>query len=136
MKRLLQWGKVVPTAATVAVVGGWSAPAQAFFPSYLPDILNDPVTTVPPVVVPPPPFPISPPVTPVPPPPFVPPPVVPPVVPPPPPNVPNEVPPVPPTCSCHPNTPNETPEPATLISGLIGLGVAGAARGKRRLWKS
>jgi len=78
-------------------------------PVVTPPILIEPVPTLPPVVVPA-----------VPPPPFVP--------PPPPPNVPQTVPPV---CSC-PVVPQAVPEPATAVSGLIGLGVVAAGAARRR----
>ena len=70
--------------------------------------------------------------------PVVPPPVV--VVPPVPPPVviPKEIPnPVSPPCVCPgPITPSEVPEPMTLISGLVGLSVLGAAAIKRKLRKT
>jgi len=71
--------------------------------------------------------------------PVVPPPVA--VVPPVPPPVviPKEVPkPKPPYCICPPGPirPSEVPEPMTLISGLVGLSVLGAAALKRKLGKS
>ena len=61
--------------------------------------------------------------------------VVPPV--PPPVVVPKEVPnPVPP-CTCPvPVRPSEVPEPMTLISGIVGLSVLGAAAAKKKLSKS
>ena len=70
--------------------------------------------------------------------PVVPPPVV--VVPPVPPPVviPKVIPnPVSPPCVCPgPITPSEVPEPMTLISGLVGLSVLGAAAIKRKLRKT
>ena len=70
--------------------------------------------------------------------PVVPPPVV--VVPPVPPPVviPKEIPnPVSPPCACPgPITPSEVPEPMTLISGLVGLSVLGAAAIKRKMRKT
>jgi hypothetical protein len=67
-------------------------------------------------------------------PPVVPPPVVPPV--PPPPFVPPPVPPVvnpggKPDCG-GPHTPQATPEPATIVSGVIGLSVLGGYAWRRR----
>jgi len=72
-------------------------------------ILVEPVRPLPPVVVPV-----------VPPPPFVPPQV---------PNVPQSL---PPTCTCPQPTPQTVPEPATVLSGLIGLGVVAANAARRR----
>jgi hypothetical protein len=132
MATLAHWSKVVPATAGAFLVG-WTTPAQAFFPSYLPDIVGRPVTTIPVPVPPPtndPPTDIPVPPLPVPPTPVPPTPVPPTPVPPPDDNNPPTE--VPPTCECTPNTPNSTPEPATLVSGLIGLGVAGAVRARRR----
>ena len=101
-KKLLPAVTVVLTASPFVV----GAPrAHAFFPPVFPG--NPPVTVVPPTV--PPPVIVVPPVVP-------PPVVVPPVVPPP------VV--VPPHCP----PPNGVPEPATLISALVGLAAAAAAR--------
>lgn len=89
----------------------WAPPAQAFFPPVFPG--SPPVSVVPPVV--PPPVIVVPPIMP-------PPVVVPPVMPPP-----IVIPPV------SPPPITTTPEPATLVGGLIGLGaVAGYRRLKRR----
>lgn len=138
------WMKLRLMPATgIMLAGSWVAPAYAFFPpvtnpgtggggvsvSPVPPV-SQPQVTVPPTI----PIPVTPP------PPFIPvvpqtvPPTVPPVVPP---VVPPTVPPVTPTedCCCTsppPVTPSETPEPATMLSGLIGLGVVAGAAWKRR----
>lgn len=122
MAVLTHWTKVFPATAGAVLVGAWANPAQAFFPSYLPDIVSGPPTSVP---LPPPTINIP---TGIPVPPVSPPPFTPPV---PPPNTDTSVPP-PPPCCCDCNNPTQTPEPATLVTGLIGLGAAGAAsRGRR-----
>lgn len=99
---------VTVTLTTVAPFVVWSPTASAFFPPIWP--VSPPVTvvppTIPPVIVPPP---VIPPVV-------VPPPVVPPII-------------VPPVC---PPPVTATPEPATLISGLIGLAAAAGYGLKRR----
>lgn len=108
--------KVIPAAAVGAAVTVYCAPVQAFFP---------PVPNGSDVVVTPPPIspivPLPPPVSP---PPVAPPP--PPIVPPPPPPL---VPPPPCDCDCPPQS---VPEPATVVSGLIGLGAVGLAALRRR----
>ena len=71
---------------------------------------------------------------------------VPPVPPPPPPNIPdppsdpftpppNEPPATPPPCSCACISVHTTPEPATLVSGLVGLSLLGGYVVRRRLKK-
>jgi hypothetical protein len=99
--------------------------AQAFFPPL-------PMDTGPVTILPPPPQPVIPtnpnipvvtPVVPVvPPPPFV----------PPPPVIPPTVPVLPLTPPEVPVVPQTVPEPTTVVSSLLGLGVLGAARWKRR----
>ena len=60
--------------------------------------------------------------------------IVPPV--PPPVVIPKEIPdPTSPPCHCPPVRPSEVPEPMTIISGLIGVGVLAAAAAKRKLRK-
>lgn len=116
-RRKKKWKKVLPTITLTAIPFTLACPtANAFFP---------PVTPPPPKVV------VVPPVSP---PPVI---VVPPVSPPPfspPPSPPVVVPPVspPPIIVVPPVSPgtSTTPEPATLISGLIGLA---AVAGYRRL---
>lgn len=103
--------KLVPAAVVVLTASPFVAftpQAQAFFPPVFPG--SPPVAVVPPTV--PPPVIVVPPV--------VPPVVVPPTVPPP-------VIVVPPHCP----PPNGVPEPATLISALVGLGAAAALRKKK-----
>jgi hypothetical protein len=103
--------KLVPAAVVVLTASSFVAyalQAQAFFPPVFPG--SPPVAVVPPTV--PPPVIVVPPVVP-------PPVIVPPVVPPP-----VIVPPVVPP-------PNGVPEPATLISALVGLGAV-AVRKKMR----
>ncbi len=110
--------KIVPAAAFgCAAFTVLSSEALAFFP---------PVPTGSEVVTVSPPSPIIP----VSPPPVI---VVPPV--PPPVVIPKEIP-KPPPCNCIPVKPSEVPEPMTLISGLIGLSVLGAAAVKRKMSKS
>lgn len=116
LKKKLQ--KLVPAVTltlTMAPFAVWSPSASAFFPPLWP--VTPPVGAVPPMV--PPPVIVVPPVVP---PPFVPPPppviVVPPVVPPP-----ITVPPVSP--------PAGVPEPATVVSGLIGLAAVAGYRLRR-----
>jgi hypothetical protein len=111
--------QLIPVATVTLTVGSfavWVPPAQAFFP---PVPSSPPVVVVPPVS--PPPIIVVPPVSP---PPFVPPPPPPVIV------VPPTVPPVvvPPVC---PPPPSGVPEPATVVSGLIGLAAA-AGYGLRR----
>jgi hypothetical protein len=104
--------KLVPAAVVVLTASpfvAYAPQAQAFFPPVFPG--SPPVAVVPPTV--PPPVIVVPPVVP-------PPVVVPPVVPPP-------VIVVPPHCP----PPNGVPEPATLISALVGLGAV-AVRKKMR----
>ncbi len=115
LKKLLPAMTVTLTAAPFAV---WSSPAQAFFPPVW--SVPQSVTVVPPVN--PPPLIVVPPVSP---PPFVSPPsppviVVPPVNPPP-----IVVPPVSPP-------PNGVPEPATIVTGLIGLAAVAGYRFRRK----
>lgn len=113
LKKLLPAVTVTLTTFPFAV---WSPSASAFFP---------PVwgTSPPPSVVPvsPPPVVVVPPVAP---PPFVPPPPPPVIVVPPPPP--------PPVIVVPPPPPNGVPEPATMISGLIGLAAAAGYGIKRR----
>ncbi len=115
-KKLKKLLPVVTVTLTTVPFTVWTPTASAFFPPVWP--VSPPVTvvppTVPPVVVPPT----------VPPPPFVPP-VVPPVIVPPP-----VVPPV----VVPPTDPNSTPEPATLVSSVIGLAAA-AGYGLRKRHK-
>lgn len=73
-------------------------------PQGVPPIMIEPAAPLPVPIVPPPPF-----------------------VPPPPPNVPQVVPP-----PCPVVHPQSVPEPATIVSGLIGLGVVGAIKRRRR----
>ena len=112
LKKLLPAVTVTLTTFPFAV---WSPAANAFFP---PVWGTAPPAVVPPVV--PPPVVVVPPVAP---PPFVPPPppviVVPPVSP-------------PPIVVSPPPPPTGTPEPATLVSGLIGLAAAAGYGLKRR----
>lgn len=111
LKKLVK--KLLPAATVVLTVSPFVAcapQASAFFPPVFPG--SPPVTVVPPTV--PPPVIVVPPVVP---PPVI---VVPPVVPPP-------VIVVPPHCP----PPNGVPEPATLISALVGLGAL-ALRKKMR----
>ena len=118
-KRLRKLLPAVTVTLTAAPFAAWSPAASAFFPPVWP--ISPPVVVVPPVLSPP--VVVDPPV--VPPPPFVPPVspppvVVPPVLPPP-----IVVPPVVPPTSA-------TPEPATLVTGLIGLAAVAGYRLKRR----
>ncbi|HET6572085.1 MAG TPA: PEP-CTERM sorting domain-containing protein [Fimbriiglobus sp.] len=120
--------KLIPTTAVgVAAFTLTTQTASAFFPPITVPGSSGPVT-----VSPPPPPPVIIPVTPdVPVPPLTPPPVVPPVppppfVPPPPPPVDIPDPPVPPT------PPQTVPEPATIVSGLIGLTALGGYTWTRR----
>ncbi len=111
--------KKVPAAAFgCAAFTILSSGALAFFPPVpapVEEVKTSPISPVIPVT--PPPVVVVPPV----PPPVV---VVPKVVPNPP-------------CVCPgPVRPNEVPEPMTLISGLVGLGVLGAAVVKKKLSKS
>jgi hypothetical protein len=117
--------KLIPTTAVGAIAFTLSTEtATAFFPPV--PIGSGPVTVSPP---PPPPVniptvpttPVSPTVPPVPPPPFFPPPV---------PTGPTTVPPPVPPCVCTP--PQSVPEPATIVSGFIGLAVLGGVAWKRR----
>ena len=110
--------KCVPVAALgCAAFSVLSSGALAFFPPV--PVGSDEVKVSP----------VSP-ITPVSPPPVV---VVPPV--PPPVVIPKEIPKTP--CVCPgPVRPSEVPEPMTLISGLVGLGVLAAAAAKRKLSKS
>lgn len=135
--RMWKLGTTTALGATAFTL--WSGPAFGFFPPI--PVGSPPVTVLPPppapvVVVPPvsPEIPVVPPTT-----PTVPPLVVPPVPPPPfnppvPPTVPPLVPPLtvppPPQCVCVP--PQTVPEPATLLSAAIGLGLAGGVAWKRR----
>ena len=120
--RRKRWKTVLPTVTLTAIPFTLNMQtASAFFPPLVPP---PPVVVVVPPVVPPlvPPVIVVPPVSP---PPFVPPPpppvVVPPVSPPPV---------VPPVCDCDPH-PN-CPEPATIVSALLGLA---AVAGFRRVRK-
>ncbi len=111
LKKLLPVVTVTLTAGPFAV---WAPSAAAFFPPVWP--ITPPVTVVPPVS--PPPVIVEPPVVP----PVSPPPViVPPVSPPP-----IVIPPV------SPPPITTTPEPATLVTGLIGLAAAAGYRLRRR----
>lgn len=115
LNKLLPVATVTFTAAPFAL---WVQPAQAFFPPILtspPPVVVVPPISPPPVIVVPPVSP--PPFVPPPPPPVVVPPVVPPVV-------------VPPTCP--PPPPCGVPEPATLVSGLIGLAAVAGYRLRRK----
>lgn len=122
MGDIQKWKKFVP-AAGVVLLSGCLEPVYGFFPR--PSVSGEPPIAN---VVPPAPDPAIPiiPVPPPPPPPFVPP--LPPTV------TPDEKPPVvPPICICvPPERPQEIPEPATLISGLIGLGALAATARRRR----
>ena len=113
--------KIIPTAAVGAAFTLSPQVAQAFFPPI--PVGSDPVTVSPPP--PPPVIPVTPTipvppveVPPVPPPPFV-----------PPPPLPTERPTENP-CTCE--KPQVVPEPATIISGLIGLSVLGGAAWRKR----
>jgi hypothetical protein len=111
--------KAIPTAMVGVAVTHYCSSAQGFFPPV--PIGSGEVITPPPVspvvpVVPPPP--VVPPVSP---PPFVPPPVTP-------------RPPITPD-DCDPPPPCGVPEPATVVSGLIGLGVLGAAAARKKIGK-
>lgn len=97
----------------------WAPAAQAFFPPVFP--IAPPVAAIPPVA--PPPLIVVPPVSP---PPFVPPPPPPPVIVVPPVSPPPIV--VPPHCNYNPCG---VPEPATVVSGLIGLAAAAGYRLRR-----
>ena len=114
--------RVIPVVAAGAAVTVYSSAAHAFFPPV--PTGNQTVVTVPPVspitVSPPPPT-VPPTIPPVSPPPFVPPPV--PPTSPPPPHV------------CDPGTPAGVPEPTTVLGGLIGLSMVGAAALKKKLGK-
>jgi hypothetical protein len=103
-RRRKRWKTVLPTVTLTAITYTVSTPTvHAYFPPVVPQppsVIVVPPVVNPPVVVPP----------------VVPPVVVPPVVPPP------VV--VPPTCHCPP-PPNCVPEPATIISTLLGLAAAG-----------
>ncbi len=114
LKKLLPAVTVTLTTLPFAV---WSPTATAFFP---------PVwgTSPPPSVIPVPPPPVVS-VPPVMPPPFVPPVVTPPII-----VTPPSCP--PPVIVTPPQPPNGVPEPATLISGLIGLAAAAGYGIKRR----
>gem|GEM_PF-1986372 len=120
-KKLAKLLPVVTITLTSAPFVSWSPSASAFFPPIWP--VNPPVAVVPPsngppvVTTPPvspPPFVVSPPSSP---PPVI---VVPPSSPPP-----ITVPPLSPP-------PNSTPEPATVVSGLIGLAAIAGYGLKRR----
>jgi hypothetical protein len=121
LKRKLR--KLLPAVTvtlTTVPFAAWSPTAEAFFPPVWP--VSPPVTVVPPAVPPV----VVPPT--VPPPPFVPPPpVVPPVI------VPPPV--VPPIIVSPPPPPSGTPEPATLVSSVIGLAAA-AGYGLRKRKKN
>jgi hypothetical protein len=107
--------KVLPVTVVGVAATVYCAPVQAFFP---------PVPNGSDVVVTPPPVsPINP----------LPPPVSPPVPPPPPVIEDPPLPPVspPPPCTCDPR-PQGVPEPTTVVSGLVGVGIAGVAALKRR----
>ena len=113
-KRLKKLIPVVTVTLTGLPFALWAPPAQAFFPPVFPG--SPPVAVVPPTS--PPPLVVVPPVIP----PVSPPPViVPPVSPPP-----IVIPPV------SPPPITTTPEPATVVSGLIGLAAAMAARRLKR----
>jgi hypothetical protein len=118
-RRKKQWKKILPTIALTAIPFTADCPAaNAFFPPVTPPpphvVVVPPVSPPPIIVVPP----VSPPPFSPPPPPHV---VVPPVSPPP-----IVVPPVSP-----PNT-NNTPEPATLLTGMLGLAAVAGYRLVRR----
>jgi hypothetical protein len=126
--------RMIPTAAVGAAAFTLTTQTvQAFFPPITAPPAGGPVTVSPP---PPPPviIPVVPevPVPPVTPPPPVVPPVPPPqfVPPPPPPVVPPQG---EPDCDCcQPTTPQTVPEPATVVTGLIGLSVLGGYKWTRR----
>lgn len=106
-RRRKRWKKAVITATLTAVpFTVLCADANAFFPPIItipPPVVIVPPPVVPPVVVPP----------------VCPPPVVPPVV-------------VPPVCPPPVVSPPTTvPEPATMVTALIGLGAAAGYRGLR-----
>jgi hypothetical protein len=104
---------VTVTLSTAAPFALWTPTANAFFPPMWP--VSPPVTVLPP--------PVSPPV-------IVDPPSVPPVI--------VEPPVVPPVIVVPPSVPppsSGTPEPATLVSGLIGLAAAAGYGLKRRAQK-
>jgi len=122
-RRRKRWKTILPTITLTAIPYTVYCPtAYAWFPPVVPPppvvVVVPPV--VPPVVVPPV---VVPPVSP---PPFVPPPPPPVVVPPvcPPPVV------VPPTCNCTGT--NSVPEPATIVTALVGLAAAGGYSLTRR----
>ena len=106
-KKLKKLLPVVTVTLTGLPFAVWTPPAAAFFPPVWPG--SPPVTVVPPISSPP----------------VVVPPVVPPVSPPP-----IIVPPV------SPPPITTTPEPATVVSGLIGLAAAAGYRLKRRYEKT
>jgi hypothetical protein len=108
LKKLLPAVTVTLTTMPFVV---WSPDASAFFPPIWP--VSPPVTVVPPV----PPVLVVPPTVP---------PVIPPIVPP--------VPPVPPVIDVPPlpPPPTGTPEPATIVSTIIGLGAVGGYALRRR----
>jgi hypothetical protein len=106
--------KVLPSVTVGAAVTVYCTNAQAFFP---PIPTTNTVVTTPPVA----------PIVPVVPPPVVP--VTPPFVPPPAPVRPK------PHCNPDPHAPCCVPEPATVLSGLMGLSLIGAAALKRKFGK-
>ena len=112
--------KLIPAAATLGVaVTVYSASASAFFPPILGS--DQPgVVVVPPPVSPQ--IPLPPIVPPVSPPPFVPPPV--------PPTVPPPV-----DTNDHCPDPHDVPEPATIATAIVGLGLLGAAGARKAMKK-
>jgi hypothetical protein len=115
--------KVLPVAVATTAFTLYASSAQAFFPP-IPvgsDVVTtppvSPVVALPPPVVPPPVAPITP----------LPPPVV---MAPPPPMRP--VAPPPPIQHC---APNQVPEPATVITGIVGLSILGAGALRKKFGK-
>jgi hypothetical protein len=116
-KKLKKLLPVVTYALTTAPFAVWAPHASAFFPPVWgsgPPVVAPPASPPPIIVVPP----VSPP-------PFVPPPPPPVIVAPPSPP--------PPIVVVPPSAPSGVPEPATLVSSLIGLAAAAGYGLKRRL---
>ena len=124
--RLTKWVGTT-AAAGVSAFTIFSGTAAGFFPPI--PTGNDPPTVapqvpvVPPVIVSPP---TVQPIVPVVPPPFI------PVVPK---EVPTVPPVVPPDCDCNTHTPECIPEPATVLTGLVGLSLLGIGAAKRKFGK-
>lgn len=128
--RRTRWKKAVPTITTITLTSVpftvYCSAAEAFFPP-----INNQINVSPPpsvVVIPPtsPPVVVVPPVSP---PPFSPPPPPPVIVVPPPPSPPNTV---PPPCECPCTCDPSTPEPSTMVAGVMGLAAAAGWRASRR----